>query len=320
MAETAISTSLEQSSQALLSYVRRLPVGLWINAVKVAALVWLCYSLASVVWVVAPLPSLGEPPVLAVPGDVGRTTGSTKRVDLLAMQAKKLFGDAVAVPIEDQASSVVVAPDADEDAQKTSLNLTLTGILAVSEAAESSAVISQGSSQKIYQIGDKLPAGNNVTLAKILSDKVILDNNGTFESLWLYTESDFKVDYGYTPAEMNKGRVVDAKRDMNSPVIESRIKASDIPRSISDVVRFSVHREDGQMVGFRIRPGKNKELFESVGLMANDVVTSVNGIPINTADAIRNNYQQLKNATTADLEIRRGEETLYINVSLDTSE
>ncbi len=319
MADQALLNQFEQRYQELAGQVRRLPLAFWRNVVIVLALMWACNSLARMVWLVFSPPMLPTPPVVAVQEVQEASLASGYSVDLAALQSLQTFGDGVEEAVEAPVETAQVAPGIEDNAAKTSLNLDLVGIVASNDPAQSSAVIAQGSNQKIYQIEDKLPAGNNVSLAKVLHDRVILNNNGKYESLWLYSEADFNVTYSYTNTASNDDDEAEEDAEPETTRIESKIKPEDVPKSISDVVRFSVHRENGQMVGFRIRPGKNRELFEQLGLEANDVVTSVNGIPIDNAQAIRDNYQQLKSATSADLEIRRGEETVYVNVSLDTT-
>lgn len=311
MVENAFLNNFEAQLESVKAKVLRLPVSFWRNLIIALSLVWVTQNLAKLVWVIFAAPSLPTPPVVAVPltNEVVNVSGYT--VDLDALQANELFGKAVAGEVV--AEPVDAGPVVSDNAEITNLNLNLVGVMVSSIDANSSAIIAEGSKQEIYQINDKLPVGNNVKLAKVMSDRVILNNNGNFEALLLYTEADYMKISRAQPAAREK-------TSAPSPKVQKKIKPSQLPKSISDVVRFSVHREEGEMVGFRIRPGKNRELFTELGLETNDIVTSVNGIAIDNAQAIRDNYQQLKSATAADLEIKRGEETVLINVSLDTSE
>lgn len=302
---------MEHHIQRVAGEFKRIPLAFWRGLIIVLALVWVCHSLAKLIWLLIPAPSIDEPASFARYQAVESSVPAYS-VDLAQMQAVQLFGDGVAGELLDEPT--VTNPVAvEDDVEKTQLNLKLVGVFANSEQASSKAVIASGSDQKIYQVDEKLPAGNNVTLAKVLHDRVILSNNGNYEALWLYSEADFKVTYSQAVREAQAA-------PPNAVPANVKVKPSQIPKNISDVVRFSVHREGGQMVGFRIRPNKNRELFDQLGLKANDIVTSVNGIPIDSPQAIRDNYQQVKTATSVDLEIRRGEETVYVNVSIDTEQ
>lgn len=296
--------------------VKRLPVIFWRNVIFAIALLWIVHNLARLVWVLIPAPELSSPQVIAMAPVRGGEQVSSYNVDLIAMQAEQIFGEGAAEAVVE---AIVEQENVEDDVEKTRLNLKLVGLLVSSDQKQATATIAEGGKQAIYAINEELPVGNNVKLAKVLSDRVILNNNGNFEALWLYSEADFNVSFN-RGSSAARSEPEEAQEDSvrNPERIETSIQPAQIPKSISDVVKFSVHRKDGQMIGFRVRPGRNKELFDQLGLQANDVVTSVNGIPIDNTQAIRDNYQQLKSATAADLEIQRGEELLYINVTLDT--
>ncbi|MFT7560220.1 MAG: general secretion pathway protein C [Flavobacteriales bacterium] len=327
-AEKQVTNKIDQQLQTSFEYLKRLPLSFWRNLFIAIALIWLVRSLASLFWVVVPSPdvSVSGEWIPAKPVTSAAALGAAVNID--ALLAQNVFGDAGAEVMA--APEVVEVRPEEIEAETTKLDLKLVGVMVSSILTKSAATIARGSDQDLYSINDKMPVGNNVVLAKILSDRVILDNNGNYESLWLYTESDFKITANAAPSRpvrpTNRKSEPPAKRpeggadESRRDATQAKIKPSEVPEAISDIVRFSVHREEGQMVGFRIRPGKNRELFDRIGLKTNDVVTAVNGVPIDNAQAIRDNYQELKNATSADLEIRRGEETIYINVSIDTSE
>lgn len=315
MAAQSLIHNAEVYGSAVASRLRKLPVSVWRSIVIALALLWMVHNVARLVWVFISAPELGVPPVIAIQAVRGSEQVSSYNVDLSAMQAEQIFGASVAEP---ETLAEPVQTQVEDDVEKTSLNLKLVGLLASNDQSQASATIANGNNQDIYEINDTLPVGNNVKLAKVLSDRVILNNNGNYEALWLYSEADFNVRYSASAAPNRRVVEDDAAEDVDVERIETSVKPSDVPESISDVVRFSVHREEGQMVGFRIRPGKDREFFEQLGLEANDIVTSVNGIAIDNPQAIRDNYQQLKSATSADLEIKRGDEMVYINVTLDT--
>ena len=43
--------------------------------------------------------------------------------------------------------------------------------------------------QELYSVGDALPANGKVTLAKILPKQVVIDNNGTYELITLFSDN-----------------------------------------------------------------------------------------------------------------------------------
>lgn len=68
------------------------------------------------------------------------------------------------------------------DLPETNLQLTLQGVLTMSDTAHSSAIIAQpGKPGEVYQPGDLLPSG--AILDKVMADKVIIQNRGKLEVL-----------------------------------------------------------------------------------------------------------------------------------------
>lgn len=302
--------SFEESFNRLLAKVQSVPLLFWRRLIVVIALIWVCRSLATLFWVAFPVPTTPAPGTIAEPLATGNTAPPPqKKIDLSSLQSKNIFGDSTGVVIEQE------KVDVDINGPKTKLKLELAGVLVSSDPDKSTAIIANGSEQKVYQIGEVVPGGNNVKLAKVLPDKVILDNRGKFESLWLFTEDDFK-----KPTQRTSSRSSSRSSSRASGAIKKKISKDRVPKSINEVIRFSVYREEGKMMGYRIRPGRDRELFGSLGLKANDIVTSVNGVTVDDPQQIRQNYQALKTATEANLEILRDGEVLSINISLDTGE
>jgi general secretion pathway protein C len=84
------------------------------------------------------------------------------------------------------------------------------------------------------------------------------------------------------------------------------------------VVRFMVATENGRMIGYKVRPGRKRELFDQVGLRQDDIVVSVNGIEVNEPQKVREVYQALKNATEANLQVMRDGSTHSIQITMSS--
>lgn len=70
------------------------------------------------------------------------------------------------------------------DLPETNLQLSLQGILTMTDPSRSTAIIAQpGKSGEVYQPGDLLPGG--AILDKVMTDRVIIRNRGKLESLSL---------------------------------------------------------------------------------------------------------------------------------------
>ena len=315
----------------LASRVSALPVSYWRNALFVIAALWLCHSLSSAVWLLIGSPDLPLPDKTAAPVVASSQSGG-KTVSFADVQGlSEIFGEASDVP------APVVTPEpvqSDMDNLSTTrLNLKLQGVIASNDPTKGGAIIEEGSDQSFYSVGDELKKNRGVKLVGVMEQRVVIDNKGKRENLWLYSEEDFKKSQSVSSRSSSSRKKVPVNRaprggrDASGAVHESipeenriRTKArmDQLPKSVGDVVRFSVHREGGKMVGYRIRPGKDKELFEQLGLKTNDIVISVNGIDVDDPKKIRSVYKEVKTAPEAQLTVLRDGQTFSINISVDT--
>ena len=322
IAENQYVLLAKERFDAALVRARALPVFYWQYALIGLAILWVCHSFASLVWIVIGEPELEQPAKIAVPVTSRTGSPSASSINLASLQELKLFGDGVAAPVE-IVEEVVEPPsnNLEDNAETTRLNLKLQGVIASSDPDKAGAIIEEAADQVFYRVGDELKKNRGVKLAKVMEQRVILDNRGKYESLWLYSEEDFKKSSSSNKRRksvpLNRGRSRGDEED-NERVIHSKARVDQLPKSVGDVVRFSVHREGGKMVGYRIRPGKDKALFEQLGLKTNDIVISVNGIDVDDPKKIRSVYKEVKTAPEAQLTVVRDGETFSINISLDT--
>lgn len=299
------------SAEAALAHgshaLRKVPLKYWRLGVLALVLFWICHNLAVLVWYLAPAPDLPVAPV--VPTTLVRTDSLAGRnIDIAATQQLNLFGDASAQPVVEQ--PVVEQPRI----EITKLNLELQGIIAANDPKLSWAIIGRADNQKLYKIGDPIDDARGVKIAEIHALKVILNNNGNLEELWLYGEDGTKVastaPQTYTPPA-SSGPEPDVQANVSRGQLEQA-------RNIGDVVRFMVATENGRMIGYKVRPGRKRELFDQVGLQADDIVVSVNGIEVNEPQKVREVYQALKNATEANLQVMRDGATHSIQITMSS--
>ncbi len=357
--DSPLASKLAQAAQPIGVFLSRVPVSVWRNVLIFLMLLWICYSAAGLFWRVMPAPDLRQPKVLAVPIVSSGVATDSISVDVDAILAQKLFGDLVAV-IEPDPNQVVEVNE--DNLQETRLNLTLHAVMGSSDQSAARAIISGGGAQELYSVSDDIQSG--VSLAKVLEKRVVLDNRGNLETLWLYSDGEDSAaqsrrvesnDYSSqeasgarsTGSSANSRRVESTGRQ-SRPVVKPKPQVvstsnqqknkakpkTDSPaepkqfvlprsqlnstKSVGDSLRFSMHRdESGQVVGVKVRPGRDRSLFDQSGLKTNDVVTSVNGILLNDLSKMRGILQELQTATVADLEVLRGDQLLNISVSVN---
>jgi len=328
------AAQLEQLLRRMAVVLGKVPLERWKWLVTFILVVWLSYSLACLFWLFAPAPDIPTASVSSVISSSGRGSNNGQTIDIQTLKEADIFGqaDEAAIAEKNESTSPVVARNVENEAVDTQLNLVLRGVVGSNLETGGRAIIANGSEQNIYAPGDELPAGQGVTLAKVLDSRVILNNNGRYESLWLYQEGaagGSTISTSVAPAQQNSRSRPDDEPESQAELFTEPAPTYDTPaqgaedpvseaaRTLSDVVAMSIHREGGQVVGYRIRPGRNAEQFTALGLQTDDIVTAVNGVPLTSPGKVMEIYKNMSNATSASLEIKRGGSVMSIDVELE---
>ena len=82
-----------------------------------------------------------------------------------------------------------------------------------------------------------------------------------------------------------------------------------------EVIRPSPVSDKGQLTGFRVVPGQNEALFRQTGLQAGDIVTGINGMPLNSNASSLQAMRGLLSSANAELTVLRAGQTTSVHVS-----
>lgn len=335
------SQRLSQLARRSALFFKQIPLAVWRLLVALLLVLWLAHSLARLFWLVVPEPNVPDAQVAANALMSDSASSGVRRVDIDALKQVDVFGRVDEETAAEVEARHMATPGIEDEAVDTQLRLRLQGIMDSSDENSGRAVIASGSSQALYAPGDELPEGRNVTLEKILSQRVILNNNGRYESLWLYQEGEFasrqprRNEPAYeAPSRSWEGddtELNDADAGMDEPMDDSaqvgpQERASEpdaqgtveqMSRSLSDVVSMSIHRENGQIAGYQIRPGRDSAMFDALGLEAGDIVKAVNGTELTSPQRVMELYRNMGDATSATLSIERNGENITIDIDLE---
>jgi general secretion pathway protein C len=250
-------------------------------AVSLVFAILLCWQVVQVWHVVRESEAtrfLAAAPAAAVPQE-------EPTVDVEAIVGAHLFGDA----------NAAVDPNPNEVAL-TEAPLVLVGTIAYSDPTKGYAIVGESAtSAKLVAVGTQIVDGSR--LRSVFPDRVILERGEILEALILprkYSASD--------PAPP------EAQEDPRLALL-----AANPPPDVSQVMSTELVYENGRLKGYRVAPSRNREVFADYGLMPGDVITEVNGGPLDTPAIARQALKLIGQDVETNLTIeRKGEQMVVV--------
>ncbi len=186
----------------------------------------------------------------------------------------------------------------------SSLNLVLTGVIA--SASGGYALISvNGQPQEPFAVGQTVTGG--AELQAVYPDRVVIRRNGILESLLLEGAEKTPAGEWTPPAAASRppvavGNIVQETGANRYTVERDQLAAQ---MRTPDFLKQATVMPSGSG-GFLMKQIQPGSLYEKLGLRDGDVIKTVNGQPLNSAeDAIRL-YQQMQGVGAVQMEIMRG--------------
>ncbi len=288
----------------------------WALLVALAGLLlWLA---ARLLWLLlgwsAPLP---EPLPYAPIADAGTAPP--------ALSAWHLFGNAS--PLTDNRSLAASAPT-------STLDLTLVLVWAGRDPRRGMAILRDGEgAEHNYRVGQEVAAG--VRLDSVLPDRVLLSRAGAIEVLPLLRAGDdvgaaaggaagsgSRTGTAGKPGFVSGNGVVSTTGPMLGTAAMGQVGAPNVPMAGIDLeaVRKQLGAdplelartitplpvmENGKLVGVRLHAGANQAVLSRLGLQADDIVTSVNGVALTDPSRIAGVVAGLGQSGKLSVNVRR---------------
>ena len=251
---------------------------------ELARVAVLLYPAAPVAWT--------APPVMP------RGTQTVGGPDAGAIAAAHLFGEAGAEPAPPPEGALVDAPD-------TRLNLQLRGVVAAGEKRMAHAIIADASNEEhVYFVSDAVPGG--ASLHQVYPDRVILNRGGNLEVLRLPRD--------YAPSPARSGRRIAPRSAAPAPSIQQAVMEN--AASFMDIVRPQPFMPEGQLKGYRVYPGPNRQRFAALGLRPGDLVTEINGMPLNNPAQGMEIFRSLGDATQVTVTLERDGQPTVLSLDM----
>jgi general secretion pathway protein C len=225
------------------------------------------------------------------------------QLDIGGLVNAHLFGNAAAPASGDAAN-----------APPSSMPLVLAGVLATADPKLGMAIIGESAqAAKVVSVGQQVPGG--AQLNSVYNDRVIIDRGGALESVLLPRRN------GALAPPPPPLQAVSANN--NEAMVERMRKlVTDEPGLIGQIMRPQPVYAGGQMRGFRLYPGANRQAFARMGLRAGDMVTAINGTPLNDKERAQEIFGTLASSTDARITITRNgrQQDLVLNIAQVTAE
>jgi general secretion pathway protein C len=265
-------------------WVQSLP---WI--VSVALVLVLAWQLVQLAWTI-----MGAQRTRSAAAAPATGTPAGPAVDLQAIINAHLFGVAGAADGSADPNSVAA----------TQMNLVLVGTIAETDPEHGYAIIGENAaSAKVYAVGKTVTGGTK--LHAVYPDRVILDRGGRLEALML-------------PRKFQGGGTAAALAPPGGDAtLGTRLKelAGQNPGAITEILRPQPVFANGQQRGYRVYPGRDRQQFTRLGLMPGDLVTSINGTPLDDPARGVEILQSMNSATDVTVTVERNGQPTQITIN-----
>ncbi len=265
---------------------------------------WGCAMLIAVELGRIAITALGSAPLQSTqaPAAPSRSIPQQPPVDVQAVADAHLFGVAGA--------NANVDPN---NAPVTAASLVLAGTIATDDPKRGVAIISDGGPSKVYSVGQQI---GGARVHSVYLDRVLLDRAGSLESLLLP-----RLLPGGSSAAPARGNWVrpgsDARTAAAIDHLRRRVQAD--PGILYEVMRTvpSYDNKAGKLRGFRAYPGKNRTAFANLGLKPGDLVTAINGTPLDDPQRSQEVLNTIQTSEHATVTIERSgqRQDLTLNVA-----
>jgi general secretion pathway protein C len=282
-----LRTLRDQSPDQWLQTLVRVGPGL-VGAILVVALAW---QLVQATWLFLGAASSGQAPDNNA--SQPQRPATAPAVDLNALVGAHLFGIASSEP---NAADVNAAP-------QTQMNLVLTGTMASADPQKGYAIVGESATTaKTYPTGATLRPGTR--LHSVFTDRVILDNGGKLETLVLPRQFAGTAPPVRPPVAPSNG-VGDQLRQI----------AETNPSAFTSVVRPQPVFANGVQRGYRVYPGRDRKQFANLGLQPGDLVTSVNGTPLDDPSRGMEIFNSLNSAAQVSVTVERNGQSQQLSLN-----
>jgi general secretion pathway protein C len=218
--------------------------------------------------------------------------------DVQSVVSAHLFGVAIADPGSQDPA----------DAPQSTSNLVLAGTIATENPKRGIAIISDSGPSKVYSVGDNI---GGASLHSVYLDHVILDRAGILETLILPRQLGPGM---HAPPIVRRGgdpRTVAAVDNIRRLVQQDPGLLDQVMRTVP-----SYDNAAGKLRGFRAYPGRNRQIFNRLGLKPGDLVTAINGTALDDPQRSQEVFNTIQSSDHATVTVERAGQKQDITLNI----
>ena len=241
----------------------------------------------------------GRPAQPLVPAGPGPTIAAAPAFDAQRVAAAHLFGIA---PLDASAQNPANAPPA-------GVNWTLAGTISTSNPKRGLAIVAANGPSKLYSVGDRI---DDATLYAVYVDRIVIARNGTLATLRMPQQVPGTAAPAYAPGVTPAGSANYRALNQLRRIVQRN------PSLLNTVLRAvpSYDSRIGRLRGFRIYPGTDARAFASLGLRSGDLVTAIDGTPLDDPQRGQMIFDTLQTSPQALVTVDRGGQTLNLTLNI----
>ena len=107
---------------------------------------------------------------------------------------------------------------------------------------------------------------------------------------------------------------------LSDDVVDATRMLQQQPANFTDFISVAPHSADGELLGYRVSPGKKPALFQAAGLQNGDVITDINGLNLTDPQQAVEAMGELRGAQSLQITVSRDNDLLTLFLELPDAE
>lgn len=255
-------------------------------------------------------------------------------LDANVFRAKRTAGTTITAPTASRSNKAAIKSG---DPGKLPIQLTLNGTIVMGAASIAFAEGPGAGSEGVYHLGECVPhVGDKPSrectpaqakLVDVMADRIAVEMNRRQYIVKMREEPSAQAPapaLKMRPASRRSSRVRPARKpafasNTQGNVIETRIPSAEVDEAFANFAgvvnqaRVVPYMVDGKPQGFQIRRIVPGSIYQRLGLRNSDIIKSVNGRSLTTADQALQLFSMFKNEQEISLDVERGSRPIKLN-------